>query len=54
MLFDLEDAKKTSSTEPTLLLIDIAGYVNRKLGNEQILGRLNLEYKLSKLNKIKP
>ncbi|OIV92335.1 hypothetical protein TanjilG_10545 [Lupinus angustifolius] len=25
MLFDLEDVKKTSSTEPTLLLIDIAG-----------------------------
>lgn len=26
MLFDLEDVKKTTSTEPTLLLIDIAGY----------------------------
>lgn len=26
MLLDLEDVKKTSSTEPTLLLIDIAGY----------------------------
>lgn len=26
MLFDLEDVKRTTSTEPTLLLIDIAGY----------------------------
>lgn len=29
MLLDLEDVKKTSSTEPTLLLIDIAGYALR-------------------------
>lgn len=26
VLYDLEDVKKTSSTEPTLLLIDTAGY----------------------------
>lgn len=26
MLFDLEGVKRTSSTEPNLLLIDIAGY----------------------------
>ncbi|BBH07366.1 DNA-binding protein, putative [Prunus dulcis] len=28
MLLDLEDVKRTSSTEPTLLLIDTAGYAN--------------------------
>lgn len=27
MLSDLEDVKKNSSTEPTLLLIDTTGYV---------------------------
>lgn len=28
MLHDLDDVKKSSTTEPTLLLIDIAGYAN--------------------------
>lgn len=27
MLFDLEGVKKSTSTEPTLLLVDTAGYV---------------------------
>lgn len=28
VLFDLEGVKKSTSTEPTLLLVDIAGYVS--------------------------
>ncbi|KAF8396134.1 hypothetical protein HHK36_017747 [Tetracentron sinense] len=33
MLYDLEDVKKSSSTEPTLLLVDIAGYCGDMLKN---------------------
>lgn len=28
MLYDLDGVKRTSSTEPTLLLVDTAGYVD--------------------------
>lgn len=31
MLYDLDDVKKTSSTEPSLLLIDTAGYAIKSI-----------------------